>query len=92
MHFIFVTDPDPYDATFRFYYYLSRPEMVQFEILSINGRRMAVLANGRQSPGDHMVYWSANNLQDGIYLVRFSAGAEYLIHNLSVIRQENIAQ
>jgi hypothetical protein len=92
MHFIFVTDPDSHDAMLHFYYYLSQPEIVQFEILSINGRCMAKLVQGMQSRGDHIVYWSANNLEDGIYLVRFRAGEEYIIQNISVIRQENIVQ
>ena len=90
MHFIFVTDPDSYNARLRFYYYLSQSEMVQLEILSIGGRCQAVLVKGRQSLGDHIVYWSGDNLEDGIYLVRFSAGQENIVHNLSIMRQENI--
>ena len=88
---MFVVDPDPNDATLRFYYYLSRSAAVQLEMLSINGRRFAIIDSGRQSAGDHIIYWSANNINDGIYLIKFSVGEEIAIYNISVIQQENIA-
>ncbi len=86
---IFIADPNLIDATTRFYYYLSRSEIVQLEILNINGKRMALLEEGRQAAGHHLVYWSASNLVDGIYLVRFCVGEDSITQNISLIRQEN---
>ncbi len=90
--YIFITDPNPLDTTIRFYYYLPYPEKVHFEILSINGKCIATLEDGWQAAGDHFIVWAADNVADGIYMVRFLAGEESIVQNLSVIRQEHYIQ
>ncbi len=86
MYFVFATDPNPLNSAIRFYYYLPESEIIQFEVLSINGKCIAVLEEGRQPAGEHMVLWSTDYLADGIYLVRFCIGEESFVQNVSVIK------
>ncbi len=60
-------------------------------LYSVEGRLIRVLAQGRQSPGQHVMTWdgrdhAGHRVGSGIYFARLQAGDEELIEKLVVIR------
>jgi hypothetical protein len=50
---------------------------VRLELLDLQGRRVAVLADGARAAGPHSVEWHRSAaVRPGIYLARLQAGSE----------------
>jgi hypothetical protein len=84
MDFIFAAEPDPGNSIIRFYYYLPEPENVQFEIYNLKGKVVSRISNGWLSSGVHVVFWSTDNLANGIYLIRFSVRDESVVQKVTL--------
>lgn len=71
--------PNPARGTTEMAFELPAEMTVDLAVYDLGGRRLATLANGRMSPGQHAVRWDAG-LADGrktaagLYFVRFTAG------------------
>jgi hypothetical protein len=69
---------------------LPRAERVKLEILDIQGRRVALLADGDFGAGSHDLMWRGRDgrgdVQAGVYIVRFSAGGRVVTRHLVMIR------
>jgi hypothetical protein len=66
--------PNPFNPTTRIAYHLAREARVELSVYDATGRRVARLADGVQTAGDHDVVWSANGLASGVYFARLVAG------------------
>ncbi len=67
--------PNPTSDFSRITYTLNTDGMIRMEVLDIEGKQIAVLANGHQTSGVHTLYWNGADKQgtpvaNGIYLVR----------------------
>jgi hypothetical protein len=72
MDFIFIAAPDPENSLARFYYYLSGEENVQIDIYNLKGKLETRITDGWLPPEVHPVLWSTDDLDNEIYLLRFS--------------------
>lgn len=83
--------PNPWAPNTRLSYTLPRAEHVRLWIADAAGRRVAVLMDGLQLPGDHVVTWEARDahgspLGSGIYFLRLEAGGVTQSRRLTLIR------
>jgi hypothetical protein len=72
--------PNPFNPTTRLDFDLPRASAVRLEVVTVDGRRVRVLAAGEQLPaGTHTLSWDGRDdegrvLAAGVYLVRMRAG------------------
>jgi hypothetical protein len=68
--------PNPFNARATVTYTLVRTTPVRLQLLNMLGQRVAVLAEGDESAGQHTVRFEAANLATGIYWLNLSAGQQ----------------
>jgi glycosidase len=78
--------PNPFNPLTNFEFRITNFEFVSLEIFDVLGRKVAVLANERKSPGIHRVTWDASGLPSGVYLCRIQAGAFSDVKKLVLVR------
>jgi len=66
-------------------YTLPRSGFVDCSVYDGTGRRVAELANGRQSAGKQSLQWDATGAQPGVYVVRLDGAAR---GSVRVVRAE----
>ncbi|MBN2541455.1 T9SS type A sorting domain-containing protein [bacterium] len=71
--------PNPFNANTQIAYSIADDSFVRLEIFDLLGKRVALLVNEIQSPGEYEVMWEGKNFERrkvsaGVYLYRFSAG------------------
>lgn len=66
--------PNPFNPVTEIKYALPGDCEVRLEIYSILGRRVASLANGKQTVGYKVIHWDASPFSSGIYFYRLKAG------------------
>jgi len=66
--------PNPMGGLGRVTFGLARSGPVRVEVFDVNGRRVAVLADGVFEAGPQNVAWETGSLRAGLYIVRLSAG------------------
>lgn len=64
--------PDPVRSSARFAFSLGRGARVRLSVFDIQGREVAVLADGPHPAGAHSVAWDARGVPTGVYLYRLS--------------------
>lgn len=55
-------------------------------VFDVVGRRLAMLANGREPAGWHTVSWSTSGVPSGMYFVRLRAGSQAITKAVQVLR------
>ena len=80
------TAPNPSRAAMRIDYELAQSTPVRLEVFSMQGRRVAVLADGRQPAGRHTVTWEPKEVPPGTYMYRLRAGAAQVTGRLTLVR------
>jgi 3-phytase len=83
------SQPNPLRAATQVRYQLPSAQHVELDVLDVAGRRVAMLASGKQDAGLHEVSWSARTargerLANGLYFVRLRLGAGTLTHKVIV--------
>jgi len=73
--------PNPFNPTTSIQYYVPKSGGILLEVFDVRGARVATLANGTVSAGDHVVVWNASSMPSGTYLLRF------LYDGLSTVRK-----
>lgn len=68
--------PNPFNGETCIAYVLVRPADVRLDVYNQNGQRIAVLAEGDQSPGNHTVVWRTHGLASATYIVVLSSASE----------------
>jgi hypothetical protein len=59
---------------------------VLLDVFDVAGRRMATLVDRIEDAGSRSVTWKASDAPSGIYLYRFTAGAQSLTGRMIVLR------
>lgn len=70
---LFANYPNPFNSSTTISYSLADESMVKIEIYNIMGKKIAVLAGGKENPGNHQVRWNTKDLSSGVYFCRFRA-------------------
>ena len=67
--------PNPFNPSTRIEYSLSAEGMTRLSIYNILGQRIALLADGVQAAGQHIVIFNAAGLSSGPYFYRLESGS-----------------
>lgn len=78
--------PNPFNPTTTIRYSLAEAGPVRLDVLDMLGRRVAVLAEGFQSPGTYAVAFDASHLPSGSYLYRLQAGDRVETRRMVLVR------
>ena len=60
--------PNPFNPTTTIGYHLPSAEMVRLQVHDLLGRRVAVLVDGIEPPGEHLVTLDARQWASGVYI------------------------
>ncbi len=73
------SEPNPFSHAARIRFELPHASKVRLEIFDLQGRRVAVLADGLYTPGAHACEWDGRSggwkARPGVYLCRLQAGS-----------------
>ncbi len=78
--------PNPFTQRTTLEYTLPEALPVRLQVYDILGRRVATLADERQTAGFHTVTWSPRGLASGVYLLRMQAGDQRFTRKLTLVR------
>lgn len=78
--------PNPFNPATRISFELPESQHVTVGVYDITGRKIADLADGRYSAGQHTLTWNAGNRASGLYLIRMTAGDRDFIQRVSFVK------
>ena len=78
--------PNPARGPVAVRFSLPEPADVSLDVLDVLGRRVALLASGRQPAGEMAVQWRADGLAPGLYLVRLQTPDGVRVRRITVAR------
>jgi beta-glucanase (GH16 family) len=67
--------PNPFSEDTKIEFYLPRASHVSIDLYDTFGRRVKTLTNGAYEPGSHAIRFDSDELANGVYLYRLSAGS-----------------
>jgi hypothetical protein len=67
--------PNPFNPNTHFKFAIPEKNNVTLKIYDVNGREVAVLANGEFNPGNYIVSWNASGVASGVYFYTISSGS-----------------
>lgn len=78
--------PNPFNPVTNLSYRIAEQLNVEVSIYDATGRRVAVVLNEEQAPGQYTVPFNASSLASGIYFVRLQAGSFVDTQKLTLIK------
>lgn len=63
--------PNPFSESFKINYFLSENSSVSLKLFDITGKLISIIANEKQTKGEHSINYNGENLKDGIYYYQF---------------------
>jgi hypothetical protein len=82
--------PNPSRGTIQFGYQLPRDARARLSIVDVQGREIAVIADGPVAAGRHVATWSGatpgGQAARGLYFVRFIAGGKVFSRRFALVR------
>ena len=78
--------PNPFRISTRLSYSLAVPGRVSARVLDVQGREVAVLADGRQEAGAHLLEWDARAFPPGLYFCTLSSAGTTTTLKLIMLR------
>ena len=78
--------PNPFNPATAISYRLSAVGRVTLKVYDMLGRKVATLADGRQTAGLHVVTFDAGSLPSGVYFYRLRAGAHTQSRKLMLLK------
>jgi hypothetical protein len=76
--------PNPARGAARVLFAVPRASWVKIAVLDVQGRTVAVLAEGERPAGRHEVRWDASGQPAGFYFVRFEGGGRRLVRRVAL--------
>jgi len=76
---LFPPAPNPFYRTIKICYLLNAEVHTVIQVYDILGRKIRVIANSIQKPGEYSICWdgrddAGRNVASGVYILRFVAG------------------
>lgn len=78
--------PNPFNPTTSIKYGLPSDSEVRLDIYNITGQHMAMLLNGRQSAGFHVVTFDAAQYSSGLYLYRIQTNSGTVTRKMMLVK------
>ncbi|MEM1054397.1 MAG: reprolysin-like metallopeptidase [Bacteroidota bacterium] len=78
--------PNPTRGAARVPFTLAEAGEVRVAVYDVQGREVAVLAEGHHAAGSQEAIWAAGDLAPGVYVVRLATGPEVLVRRAVVVR------
>jgi hypothetical protein len=84
---IMVAYPNPFRSSLSFRYKIAQAGAVSIDIMDINGRTVALVADGRQQAGEHTASFDGGQLATGNYFARISVNGQ-AIQTVKLVKQQ----
>jgi hypothetical protein len=78
--------PNPFADATTLRFELPVSERVRVEVYDLLGRRVALLADGTRSAGEHTLRWDGRGLPTGLYFVRLRTGGDVQTRRVALVR------
>ena len=83
--------PNPFNPITNIRFWLGEPRQIKLEIIGVDGRLVAVIADGYWPEGEHVVTWngcdqSSRQMASGVYFYRLEAGFETVTRRMLLLR------
>jgi hypothetical protein len=82
--------PNPTSGSLRVRYGVPAPSVVRLSVLDLQGREIAVLAEGSQPPGWSWATWNgetgSGRAPGGLYFIRLRAGGRQVVQRFALVR------
>jgi photosystem II stability/assembly factor-like uncharacterized protein len=78
--------PNPFSGVTNFEYGIPNEEHVALKVYNSLGEEVATLVNGEAAAGEHSATFNAENLQNGIYFYKLTAGKYAQTGKMAVVR------
>ena len=78
--------PNPFNGSTNITFQIAEESDVLLEVYSVNGRKVAMVANLKYEIGQHVINWSSQNLSQGTYFLELRVGNQLETKRLMIIR------
>ena len=78
--------PNPFNGSTNITFQIAEESDVLLEVYSVNGRKVAMVANQKYEIGQHVINWSSQNLSQGTYFLELRVGNQLETKRLMIIR------
>lgn len=78
--------PNPFNPSTVIRYAIPRDGAIRLEVFSILGQRVAVLADGWTSAGNHEAVFQGTGMSSGVYIVRLQTPNGMAVHTMMLLR------
>ncbi len=86
-----VAFPNPFNASTTFQFHLEHSDMVELNIIDLNGRLIKELGSKSFPPGAHVIHWDGSNqhgqaVDSGIYFVELNQSGMRSVNKLTLLK------
>jgi len=78
--------PNPFNPTTQIVFSLTRSDHIRLDVYDVAGHCLTTLAEGRYSPGEHIVIWDAGSQPSGVYFYRLTTNSGVLARKMLLIK------
>lgn len=78
--------PNPFNPATLIEFTVNETAEIRLEVFDINGRPIAILAEGKHAAGTYIVPFNAEHLASGVYIYRLSNGDLFQSHKMTLIK------
>jgi len=78
--------PNPFNPSTVISYRIPEQSQVRLEVYDLTGRRISLLVDEVQAPGEHSVTWDASALSSGVYVYRLTAGGHAVTRRMTLVK------
>lgn len=78
--------PNPFNPSTSIRFALPESSDIRLEIFTLQGRRLAILADGPYQAGFHSVDFDASRLAGGLYLYRLTADGQAITRKMIIMK------
>jgi hypothetical protein len=80
-----ITGTNPFSYHTRLSYTLPENTTVELAIFNLAGEKVSTLVSGQKEAGEYQVHLFADNLKNGVYIVRLKAGSQGMTKKITLI-------
>ncbi|TVR27816.1 MAG: T9SS C-terminal target domain-containing protein [Balneolaceae bacterium] len=80
--------PNPFDDETTIHFSIEQDSMVDLDIFSVDGRKIAILISSVVEAGEHKLSFSAEDLASGVYIIRLTANGLTKSRAITIVRSK----